>query len=538
MALTAVAVLTAGYAIVALPARVFGPVAATQKFAEAAAGGDFSGAPAQAPLELGALQTAVAKLADTFRCECERSENGLSAARNEATELRSQLEKAREENESLTSLLQQLAGGAARARAISGQVASSVEELSHEVEEVNQGVDIQRDRMAEIATAMEEMNATVAEVARNAAEAAGSAAESRSNAQDGADDVRGAVTTISQIRERIMGLKTTMSTLDTQADSIGEVLQMVTEIADQTNLLALNAAIEAARAGEAGRGFAVVADEVRKLAEKTMHATDEVREAVFGIQKVARENVASVESVAEDMDAAASRAEDSGKFMDQIVSHVEGSSLQMDSIATASEEQSATSDEINRAVSEVNDVAVSTATGMARSAAALGSMTGLIGELDSIIREMSDSEHTLTANVSAAGRPLIVWSDKLSVGIDSIDDQHKILVDLINELNEAMKQRKANEAIIDVLDRLKNYVVEHFANEEKLFDRYGYPETKSHKEIHTMFVDKVVEFDKALKAGSVTLSMEIMKFLKDWLTGHIMGTDKKYVPFLKEHGVR
>ncbi|MFW5734844.1 MAG: bacteriohemerythrin, partial [Oceanidesulfovibrio sp.] len=348
----------------------------------------------------------------------------------------------------------------------------------------------------------------------------------------------GAVQTIAGIRERIIGLKTTMSALDSQADSIGEVLGMINDIADQTNLLALNAAIEAARAGDAGRGFAVVADEVRKLAEKTMRATDDVRKAVHDIQEVARENVTAVESVAEDMDAAASRAEESGRFMQEIVSHVEDSSMQVDSIATASEEQSAATEQINHAIIEINGVAGDTATAMAHSAAALGAMTGLIGELDAIIREMAASRTTLRADVSAASRQLITWTNELSVGIGSIDDQHRMLVDLINELNEAMKQRKANDVILDVLDRLKAYVVEHFAHEEKLFDRHGYPESQSHKEVHRKFVDQVSAFETQLKNGRVTLSMEIMKFLKDWLTGHIMGTDKKYAPFLKQKGVR
>ncbi|WP_235893931.1 bacteriohemerythrin [Oceanidesulfovibrio indonesiensis] len=535
---TAIALIAGGYAVYALATLVFGPLAALARFAEQAAAGRKGASPGPFAGELGALHSAVGKLAETLNARIVSAEDERRECRRNTETLQAELDSARKEKDHLTILLQQLAGGAARAEAISEQVAGSVEELSAEVEKVNKGVDIQRDRMAEVATAMEEMNATVSEVAQNAANAARSAAESRVKAQTGADEVRDAVRTITQIRERIMGLKNTMSALDTQADSIGEVLGMITEIADQTNLLALNAAIEAARAGEAGRGFAVVADEVRKLAEKTMRATDDVRKAVHGIQNVARENVTAVESVAEEMDTAASRAEESGQFMQEIVSHVEESSLQVDSIATASEEQSAASEEINRAVAEVNDVAGSTASGMAHSASALAAMTGLIGELDAIIREMAASKTTLGANVSASGRPLITWSSDLSVGIDSIDDQHKVLVDLINELNEAMKQRKADSVILDILDRLKGYVVEHFAHEEKLFAKHGYPEARSHKDVHQKFVDKVLDFEKQLKSGSVTLSMEVMKFLKDWLTGHIMGTDKKYSPFLRQKGVR
>ncbi len=150
--------------------------------------------------------------------------------------------------------------------------------------------------MTETATAMEEMNATVLEVAHNASNAAESAARARENAQVGAEGVRQAVTSIDAIKDQILDLNESMGELGSQAEGIGQIMNVVTDIADQTNLLALNAAIEAARAGEAGRGFAVVADEVRKLAEKTMQATKEVGDAVSTIQSQARSNITAVEN--------------------------------------------------------------------------------------------------------------------------------------------------------------------------------------------------------------------------------------------------
>ena len=245
---------------------------------------------------------------------------------------------------------------AASARDIANGVSSASESLAARVEQSSKGAAMQRDRVAETATAMTEMNTSVMEVARSASEASNMAGGARSRAQEGAGVVEKVVESIVLVDNHADALKKGMADLGKQADGIGQIISVINDIADQTNLLALNAAIEAARAGEAGRGFAVVADEVRKLAEKTMQATREVGEVITGIQKGTYENIQRVEKATGAIDSATDLARQAGERLAAIVSLVDNTAGQVHSIAAASEEQSSASNEINQALDEVSRI--------------------------------------------------------------------------------------------------------------------------------------------------------------------------------------
>jgi methyl-accepting chemotaxis protein len=267
-------------------------------------------------------------------------------------------------------------------------VSTASEELAAQVDESSRGAEEQAKRTGETATAMEEMNATVLEVARNAGQAAETSMQAKQKAESGAGVVGQVVEGIDHVMTQAQELKTDMNTLGKQAEGISQIMTVINDIADQTNLLALNAAIEAARAGEAGRGFAVVADEVRKLAEKTMSATREVGDAISGIQQGTKKNVGNVENIGRLIEEATSLANKSGEALKEIVGLVDMASDQVRSIATAAEEQSAASEEINRSIEDINRISSEVSEAMRQSAHAVGEMAEQAQVLNGLIDEL------------------------------------------------------------------------------------------------------------------------------------------------------
>jgi len=329
----------------------------------------------------GMVQTMKDKIAHAETKTAEAAEQARLAgiATTEANEAKARAERAKAEG---------MMEAAQHLEKVVEVISSASEELSAQVEQSSRGTEVQSQRVGETATAMEEMNATVLEVAKNASQAADSSATARTKATDGAQIVSQVVAGINTMQTVSLTMKEDMGVLGKQAEGIGQVMNVISDIADQTNLLALNAAIEAARAGDAGGGSPWLADEVRKLAEKTMVATKQVGDAISGIQHGTKKNLENVERAVSTVEEATGLARQSGDALQEIVSLVEVSTDQVRSIAAASEEQSAASEEINRSIDEINRISTETATAMNQSAQAVGELANQAGNLRGLIDKM------------------------------------------------------------------------------------------------------------------------------------------------------
>jgi methyl-accepting chemotaxis protein len=250
------------------------------------------------------------------------------------------------------------------------ELVSAATEIASSSEQMSKGAKDQSDQVNQVSTAVEEMTATVVESSRNAGEASTASKNAADTATTGGQIVNESIQAMQKIAATVRQSADSIAKLATSADQIGEIIGVIDDIADQTNLLALNAAIEAARAGEQGRGFAVVADEVRKLAERTGKATGEITDMIKGIQKETSEAVHSMEAGIKVVDQGRELADQAGSSLTEIVAMAQRVTDMIQQMATAAEEQSAASEQIAKNVEHISGVTKETATGAEQSAAA------------------------------------------------------------------------------------------------------------------------------------------------------------------------
>jgi len=249
------------------------------------------------------------------------------------------------------------------------QIASAAEELSAVTEQTSAGVNNQKIETDQVATAMHQMTATVQEVARNAEEASEAAVAADQQAREGDKVVGEAIAQIERLAIEVGNSTAAMGDLKRESDKIGSVLDVIKSVAQQTNLLALNAAIEAARAGEAGRGFAVVADEVRSLAQRTQKSTEEIEELIVGLQTGTQQVATIMDNSRSLTDSSVELTRRAGGSLESITRTVSAIQSMNQQIAAAAEQQSAVAEEINRSVLNVRDVSEQTSAASEETAA-------------------------------------------------------------------------------------------------------------------------------------------------------------------------
>jgi methyl-accepting chemotaxis protein len=268
-------------------------------------------------------------------------------------------------------------------------VAAASEEISATATEQSQAAETQRNQVLQIATAMDQMTSTVVEVSDNSNRAAETARESAAMANQGGTIVENTLKTMTVISEAVSSTGKRVDELGKRSNEIGRIAAVIDEIADQTNLLALNAAIEAARAGEQGRGFAVVADEVRKLAERTTTATKEIARMIEAIQAETHSAVVAMEAGTRQVKEGVSATNQAGDALKQIIRKSEEVGDMITTIATASTEQSSATEEVKHSMEQISKLLEASTIGTQQSAKACQDLSALTHGLHRLVERFN-----------------------------------------------------------------------------------------------------------------------------------------------------
>jgi len=394
--------------------------------------------------------------------------------------------------ESMLGLQEQLNMVIGNAKESTETVYTAAKEIASTSMAIAQAASEQAAGVEQTGAAVEQMAASIAQNNENAGNTHKIAEQTVETAQYGGEAVTETLVAMNQI-----------------ADKIG----IVEDIAYQTNILALNASIEAARAGSHGRGFAVVADEVRKLAERSGSAAQEISNLTTNSVQIANQ---------------------AGSLIGEIVPKIQQTAELIEEISSASNEQATGTDQISQAMTQLDQTTQQNAA-ISEQLAATAEEIG--NQAQSLMQQMGFFNIDQQVLQNSMSRDVFEWDDSLDVGIAEINRQHKALIDLINTIDLSVKNSQSASQVTTDLVSLIDYTHEHFGYEEALFAGHGYPETQQHKQTHITLLKQLDDYKQQLQSGEKIDYSSLMVFLTQWLKRHIRHSDQDYAVFLRKKGV-
>jgi len=360
-----------------------------------------------------------------------------SAVNIAAAQLASASNQSGEATNQIATTIQQVARGTADQTEGVTKTAGSVEQMSRAIDGVARGAQEQANAVSKASQVTSRISQAIEQVANNAQSVTRDSAEAAKFARDGAKTVRETIVGMEAIRSKVGLSAGKVQEMGTRSEEIGAIVETIEDIASQTNLLALNAAIEAARAGEQGKGFAVVADEVRKLAERSSLATKEIAGLIKGIQKTVAEAVSAMQESANEVEAGVTRANSSGAVLNSILGAAE-------SVYRQAEEASGAAARVSMAASELVGAVDSVSAVIEENTAATEEMAANSSELTRQIENIA----SISEENSAAVEQVSASTDEVSAQVEEVSASAASMMELADKLQQVVAQFKLN-ALLD-----------------------------------------------------------------------------------------